>query len=339
MSGKKNDILTPLESLIDEENRKNVSKAISLLEGQVPRIKIDREYQRTLKESLILPKKQKIFLKMNFPWFAFMSSIGVISTCFIAAFGLYNMWSSSREFPSSGTHTIKPSNTMYSEEKAERFSGMTSPVENTGEKNLWEKRISNTKMQIDAASFKAEKWSIDTEITDIQNNIMNTDMTTSSQKPPSAELPEIMRSVPKEVSSTGNPTETGISDIQAPILSISPSIALSNSLASSTSFSYPSSMKVYSKDTLWTSSEISNRSWSGIIEREFATEKYTIIAKKYNSLALWRKLKASALIYLPMTKISSDTSEFYYLVPALEYTFEWWEKITLPLIRWYKYNN
>ena len=75
MSGKKNDILISLESLIDEGRRESVSKVVALLEGRAPRIQIDREYQKSLRDSLISPKKQKKSLQISFPWFAFISSI------------------------------------------------------------------------------------------------------------------------------------------------------------------------------------------------------------------------------------------------------------------------
>ncbi len=336
MSGKKNDILISLESHIDKESRKNVSKLISLLEGQIPRIGIDREYQKSLRESLILPKKQKIPLKITFPWLAFVSSIGVVSTCFIAAFGLYNIWIESWGLESPIVSLMSWSDMMYSEEKAERFSGVASLADNTGESTRWVSPVPKGLAQIHPTTFKVEKASIDSEISDIKNDIMDTDAFIPSTNTSPPKSLQMMRSLSREDTPLVSVNPTQPSDMREPIMKISPSLALSQSLKSKPDVTYPSIMKIYMKSTLWIESEISNRSWSGVIEWEVSTEKRSVIENKYVSLAAWRMSKSSTLIYLPMTKISRDPTDLYYLIPALEYTLEWWEKIMLPLIRGYR---
>ena len=336
MSGKKNDILISLESLIDEGRRESVSKVIALLEGRAPRIQIDREYQKSLRDSLISPKKQKKSLQISFPWFTFISSIWVVSTCFIAAFWLYTMWTGSWNIGSPLISPMSSSDMMYSEEKAERFSWGQSPKETIRKSLSTEISSAKAVTQIHPATFKAEKASIDNEISDIQNDIMDTAIFTplTNKNPP--ESINMMQSIAREATPQIPTTSPPAWAPRESIMKISPSLALTQSLELKQDMTYPSIMKIYTKPTHWLEEEILSRSWSGLIEQEVSTEKYSIIKNRYDALTLWKKSMASTLIYVPMMKISRNPKDLYYLIPALQYTLEWWEKITLPLIRGYK---
>lgn len=332
MSGKKNDILVPLESLIDEGSRESVSKIISLLEEYRPKIKIDTEYQKSLKQTLLSQKKSPFSFSFTIPWFTLMSSIWAITTCFIAAFGLYTLWIESTPWTisSSWVSRITPSSMMYSEEKAERFAWDASMIENTTWGASWEREITNMKASISTHDFKVEKSAIDKEVSEIENEVLNIDsLDISTQSPaPTAIQMEPPSNIPWDMVWTANMNQG--------MMKISPQMALTQSIQSSPKLVYPSIMKVYIKPTPWSQEEIIMRSWSGLITKEFSTEKVSLLENRSKTLAEWKKILSYSIIYIPRTKISRDTSELYYLVPTIEYILQWGEKILIPLIRGYK---
>jgi hypothetical protein len=85
---------------------------------------------------------------------------------------------------------------------------------------------------------------------------------------------------------------------------------------------YPESMILYMKPDAWTEVERNSRTGSGIITKEFPTEKRSVIQNKANSLIAGRRVFSSLIIYRSMSKITPDTEKYFYLVPVLEVTIE-----------------
>ncbi len=339
MSGKKNDILAPLESLIDEGRQESVSKIIALLEGHRPKIIIDTEYQKSLKKNLLSQKKSPFSFSFSTHWFTFISSIWAITTCFVAAFGLYTLWIESTPWViySSWVSQVNLSSMMYSEEKAEKFTWDVSVGEDTTWELLWRSETSNVKISISPRAFQAEKSSIDKEVSEIQDDIMGTD--SSDSREPSLDISEL-----KAISSFNHITESsteslpiaGTRDNFHSTMAISPSMALSQSLESNSAITYPSIMNIYMKATPWTGQEIENHSWSGVTKNEVNTEKVWVIEKKLLSVSQWRKILTQKIVYVPRQKLWNEKTGLYYLIPTIEFSLDSWEQITLPLMRWYK---
>lgn len=338
MSGKKNDILDPLKSLIDEGKRESVSKIVTILEEHRPKVKIDKEYQKSLKQTLLTQEKSQFTLSLRIPWFTVMTSIGAITTCFVAAFWLYNLWIGASPIKNTWTLKANPANMMYSEEKAEKFASDAAILENTTGWTVWVNNTSNAPISISPRAFKAEKSAIDKEVAEIQNEILDTD---------SLDVPSIIPSSPIMMKDAILPTPSpGVpnfpqntvwsASMNPAMLKISPQMALSESIQALPKLVYPSVMNIYTKPTPWTNEEILKRSWSGLIIKESPTEKYSILENRAKTLAGWKKILSYSIVYHPRAKISRDTIESYSLVPTIEYTLEWWSIIISPLIRGYR---
>lgn len=100
--------------------------------------------------------------------------------------------------------------------------------------------------------------------------------------------------------------------------------------------SYPSMMNLYSKPTPWESYEIANRSGTGVTIQIVRTEKSDAIETKSRGLIRERAIISATILYLPLSKIVSDSTTPYYLVPTIDYRLEGEAHVYIPLVRGYR---
>jgi hypothetical protein len=345
MSAKQDDILESIVSLINEREKGSVENVISLFWSYRPKIKIDAEFKKSLRKTL-LAKKPKSFLSLQFPSYRFFWTVGILCTSFIAIVWFYKFWwDISKPLWEENSIQISQwsSDGMYSEAKA-TFSTNLDGTPPSSPSNTPEE---TTKKRAIIQNFHAEKASIDAEIADINNDVFDITREVSNISDNGSEVSWNMKAIPLE--KTQAPiVQWWISETTQKIpweffhtpsmMTIAPSVNVSEDTKNEdiTTPSYPSTMNIYIKPEPWTSEEIDSRSGSGLIVKEVSTERYSIIDNKYRVALWWAKGINAKIIYKSHVKILRNTTPSFYLIPSMEYTLENGEKIYIPLIRWYQ---
>lgn len=329
MSGKYEDILASIESHFPPEKWEQVKRIVSILSRHHPKVDIDRVHQSELRDELLT--SQKSVIKIQIPWLRISSGIGLVCTCFIAVFGFWKilspvivswpeLWDSKQIWavPSASEWKIV---TNLSQEIPSQGVATNTPI-----------TTSIAKKQVD--TFLAEKWSIDTEIASIGQDML--DIVDITEKP-SSQKQEVAQVTKKIVSESPWSQDTNID----------PSMLSTSAIATMTSRLtlpsqtieapvYPSVMKIYKKSGAWTESEILARSGSGSVVEQVTTEKLSIIASRVATLIGDRSIVSSEIVYRVRTRMARDPDGYSYLIPVIVYRTDASDEIVVPLVRGYR---
>ena len=328
MSGKHEDILESIQSHFPPEKWEEVERVVSILSRHQPKVDIDRVYQSELRNSLLTPESS--IMKISIPWLHIASWVGIFCTSFIAVFGFWKMLSptiiSSPERGDSKQIWAIPLPSRG--EVVTEISPQPSSQRATSDTPLVATSI--TKKQVDA--FLAEKWSIDREVANIGQDML--DMSNITEK---STLPLVVPVAKQIISEKSWPKNT-LLDPTSPSASslsmMSPRLALPVKVGET--LVYPSVMQIYKKSGIWTDAEILVRSGSGSVVEKVMTEKRSIIVARVEKLVWDRSIVKSEIAYRVLTRMARDPEGLSYLVPVIIYSTDSSENIIIPLVRGYR---
>ncbi len=308
MSSKNNHILDEIIPLLEKnEDRDNLRACVDILSVHRPKISIDRSFQEKFRNTLLSARVER---KRIFWWnslYPFFSVFSVAFACFALAIGYFDIL-----FPKDIGPLIP---------KIQKKIVTSSPEIATGTKI---DESSPLKIQ----EFKNEKASIDAEMSSIVDEINSLDITSTT--------------LPPTIDTSSSPTAkiSRTSELWANSMATVPPLAqMSPMMLSVPEYSipeYPSKMNIYKKSGEWTNVEITARSGSGIIAKNMPTEWRSLITTKIEALLTGKTVSWTNITYKILSKIVVESGNFSYLVPVIEYTMTWWERISIPLIRGFR---
>lgn len=308
MSSKNNHILDEIIPLLEKnEDRDDLRVCVDILSAYRPKISIDRSFQEKFRNTLLSAKVER---KRIFWWnslYPFFSVFSVAFACFTLAIGYFDIL-----FPKDFKQVIPE----IQKETVTSFREVA-----TGTKI---EESSPLKIQ----EFKNEKASIDAEMSSIVDEINSLDIASTTL------LPTIDTSSPP-IAKISRTSELWADSIPA----VPPLAQMSPMMLSVPEYSipeYPSKMNIYKKSGEWTDAEITARSGSGIIAKNMLTEKRSLITTKIEALLTGKIISWTNITYKILSKIAVESGNFSYLVPVIEYTTTWWERISIPLIRGFR---
>lgn len=311
MSGHTNDILRELKSHLDDDTR--IEEIIGVLSSTRPRIEIDRDYQKKLKRTLL---EQKI-VKRSFSWHAYFPLFWVGFACLAVALGIREyLLPILRDTPTPLFSSLTWSSETALSDKATLPSEEVSPL---------------------ALSIAKEHKEIQSEVDSIVSDLENMDFSREMPTPQASTHAREERVAPTETLDMSTP-QWGSLWVSGTVWGSYGGMAMMTAKAWAREAlitpSYPSIMKVYAKDAIWTESEIASRSGSWLTIRELPTEKSSIISRKIENLTLGKTITTTEITYLERAKLWQWNT--HDLIPVIRYTTDAGEAIIIPLVRGYR---